>query len=98
MSFLYRVYYGDTLLDWAISLSLMLASVLVARALYWVLGFWLKRLLSKTKTTLDDLLVDMLQGPIVCIVALTGARLSLMRLHFSEGGQRAVATGYSVLL
>jgi MscS family membrane protein len=97
MSFLYRVYYGDTLLDWVISLSLVLASVLIARAVYWVLGFWLKRLLRKTKTTLDDLLVELLQGPVVCGVALTGTRLSLMRLHFSEGGQRAVATGYSVL-
>lgn len=98
MGFLSRVYYGNTLLNWVISLSLILASVLAARAVYWVVGFWVKRLTSRTKTTMDDLLVEMLQGPIVCIIALTGARLSAMRLQMSEGAQRVVGTAYSVLL
>ena len=38
MALLYRVYYGNTLLDWAIALFMVLGSVLVARALYWVIG------------------------------------------------------------
>lgn len=98
MDFLSHVYYGDTLLDWAIVFSMVLGSVLVARALYWVLGFWVKRLASRTKTTLDDLLVEVLQAPVVCLVALSGARLSLMRLHLSEDARHALSTVFSVLM
>lgn len=98
MEFFSRIYYGNTLLDWTTTLFMVLGSVLAARALYWVLGTWVKRLTLKTKTTLDDLMLQVVQGPVILLIALTGAHLSLMRLHLPEGVQSAVGHVFSVAL
>lgn len=98
MEFLARVYYGNTLRDWVTALFMMLGSVLVARALYWVLGVWAMQKAKQTKTKLDDQMVHVLQGPVLLFVALVGARLSLMRLRFSDDVQRWLGTGFSMLL
>jgi MscS family membrane protein len=98
MEFFAHVYYGNTLFDWTVTLFMMLGSALAARALYWVLGTWVKRLTMKSKTTLDDLMLQIVQGPIVLLLALTGMHLSLMRLHLPDNVRTAVGNVFSVVV
>lgn len=80
LEFLTQTYYGNPLSEWVIALLLALGAVLVARGLYWVLGNWVKRLVRRTQNQVDDVVVDIMEEPIVFLVALIGARLSLARL------------------
>lgn len=98
MELLSHVYYGNTLFDWTVALLMVLGSALAARALYWIMGSRIKRLTMKTKTTLDDIMLQVVQGPIVLLLALTGAHLSLMRLHFSDTVRAGESTVFSLAI
>ena len=69
-TFFNKEFYQNSILDWAISFGIILGAILVAKILYWITGKFVKRAASKTKSNLDDLLVDKLEEPVVYAVAL----------------------------
>jgi MscS family membrane protein len=93
-----KVFYGNTLLDWTISLFMVLGSVLLGRALYWVFGVWARQRAKKTNTQLDAQILHVLQSPALFLIAFVGARLSLARLHFSDDVQRLLSNVFSIVL
>jgi len=48
-----KSYYGNSLGSWFVTLLIIVASVFVAKFLYWISGNIIQRLTSKTKTRLD---------------------------------------------
>lgn len=85
MEILESTYYNNTLLAWATSLLIILASVLLAKFVYWIIKKFVKTATSKTKSNLDDILVDTLEEPIVVFIVLIGVTIGLNQLVFSEG-------------
>ena len=63
-----QVYWCNTLLDWALFLSMAVGAFVAGKLFYWFSGKVIKKLAEKTKTQLDDLLVDMLEEPIVLLL------------------------------
>lgn len=82
--FLSQTFYGNTIQNWLISLGILTGSILIAKILYWVIGKYVKRLTEKTKSGLDDLLVDKLEEPVVYGLVILGFYLAFQRLHFTE--------------
>ena len=78
-------FYGNDLQQWAISLLIILAAVVAGKLLYWFFGNVVKKLTQKTKSKLDDILVDMLEEPIVFAITIVGIWLGLERLSLSPG-------------
>ena len=68
LSFWDKVYYGNEVSDWAFFLLIILGSAIVAKLFYWVSGKVVKKLTAKTKTKLDDIMVDMVEEPIVLAI------------------------------
>lgn len=64
-SFLDRFYYDNTVLNWLVFFGIILGSIIAAKMFYWFSKTVIKKLTEKTKTKLDDILVDMLEEPIV---------------------------------
>jgi len=85
MEFLNQTFYGNTLKEWAISLGILLAAIVVAKICYWLIGKYVKKITAKTKTNLDDLLVDKLEEPIVYAIGILGFFWGFQRLTFGEG-------------
>ena len=83
-----RSYYGNSVLDWLSALVIIVAAVLLGKALYWVFGNVVKRLTRKTKTRLDDLIVDMIEEPIVLVITLTGIWYALNTLVLHDRVER----------
>lgn len=79
------VYYNNTSQRWIETLLIILGCVIVGKFLYLLLSKFLKALTSKTKSKLDDILVDMLEEPIVFAIVLTGIWYAFDRLIFTEG-------------
>lgn len=79
-TFFNKEFYQNSILDWAISFGIILGAILVAKILYWITGKFVKRAASKTKSNLDDLLVDKLEEPVVYAVALIGFFWAITRL------------------
>jgi MscS family membrane protein len=65
MEFWETEYYGNTILDYTISLGIILGIVIAAKLLYWLSKNVIKKMTQKTKTNLDDIIVDMVEEPVV---------------------------------
>ncbi len=83
-SILTRTYYGNTVLQWLTAFLIIVCAVVVGRVIYWVIGKTVKRMAAKTRTHLDDILVDMLEEPIVLAVVIGGVWYGLIMLTMSE--------------
>jgi MscS family membrane protein len=95
--FLQKIY-GDTIKDWIISLVIILASILAGKILYWFSGKVLKKLTAKTKSNLDDIIIDMLEEPMVAAIILAGFWFSVDRLHLSPGFDKGISLVYKILI
>lgn len=81
--FLSQEFYGNSLQNWAISIGIIVASILIAKILYWVIGKYVKAITAKTKSGLDDILVDQLEEPIVYGLVIIAFYWAFQRLSFT---------------
>lgn len=72
-----QIYYGNTLLEWAVALGIALGAFVVGKIVYWISGGILRRLTARTETKIDDVIIDMLDEPLVLIVAAFGLRIAV---------------------
>ena len=79
-----NTYYGNTVLEWLTALIIILAAVVVGKFLYWVSGNLIRRLTSKTKTALDDTILDMVEEPVVLLLTIAGTWYGLSTLALPE--------------
>ncbi|MCB2207603.1 MAG: mechanosensitive ion channel family protein [Bacteroidetes bacterium] len=84
MEFFERQFYHNTVADWAISLLIIIGAVVVTKLLVWFLKNIVKKLSAKSKTKIDDLIVDMLEEPLIYIIALGGVWFAVQRLTFTD--------------
>jgi len=84
MEFFERQFYNNTISDWAISLLIIIGAVVVTKLLIWFIKNIVKKLSAKSKTKIDDLIVDMLEEPLIYIIALGGVWFAVNRLTFTD--------------
>ena len=65
MEFLSEIYYGNTLTDWCIAFAILLGSFIITKLFYWVFSNVIKKITVRTKSTVDDVLVNKLEKPII---------------------------------
>ncbi len=83
--FLTKTFYGNTIAEWLVSLLIIVGSFILAKALFWVSSNIVKKFTKKTKSQLDDIIVDKVEEPIVMAVILGGFWFGLEYLNLSEG-------------
>lgn len=84
MTMLDNSYLGNTLQQWIISLLIVLAAIIAGKIIYWIFGNVVKKLTAKTKTKLDDIIVDMIEEPIVFALTLLGIYIGVTLLVLPE--------------
>ena len=77
-------YYDNTISEWGTSLLIVAVALVAGKALYWLFGSVVKAFTAKTKTKLDDILIDMIEEPIVFAITVGGVWYGLNRLNLSE--------------
>ena len=80
-----KVYYGNTVGDWLFALALVVAALIVGKVVYWFFKNILRRVTAKSKTRFDDIILDMIEEPIVVIVTVLGFWYAVNRLTLGEG-------------
>lgn len=83
-NFISDITYHNTLEDWLISAAIIAGVIVLAKAVYWLFKIGLKQITSRTATTLDDLILERMQRPVLLMIVLLGTRYALERLHFTE--------------
>ena len=79
--------FGIALLDWGITAGLIIVSIIGAKVIFWLLSKVVSKLAKKTKSQLDDLLIDLLEKPIAYILGSVGIWKSIDWLQLGETGQ-----------
>ena len=82
--FLKSKFYGNSILSWCIALGILIISFVLVKVLYWVFSNIIRRLTSKTKTNLDDVLIDKLEKPLTYLLIILGYWISIHYLSFSK--------------
>jgi MscS family membrane protein len=95
-----KLYYGNTIQQWAIALGIIIGSMIAAKLAYWVMKNVVGKLTAKTKTRLDDILVDMFEEPAMFAVVIAGVRFGLGTLHVGDDAKVwiAAATQFLIIL
>ena len=96
--FLAREFYNNTVLDWGITLLIILGSVIAGKILYWIFGNVIKKITGKTKTKIDDIIVDMIEEPVVLALTIVGLWYGLHRLEFTDGMYDFMGKVYHILI
>jgi len=95
--FLEREFYYNTISEWAIALGILLASFILAKLIYWIFGNVIKKLTEKTKSRIDDVVVDTLQQPVVFGLTIFGLWYGIHQLMFPENINTWINNVYHVL-
>ena len=82
LEFLAQTYYGNPLLSWIYFFATIIIFVLVTKTIiYFTKGFG-RRITSKIKGNIDDVLLDLLEEPIAAMVTLVGIYIGYQFLTF----------------
>ena len=91
-----KSYYGNTVQDWLIALLIVLGAVLVGKLLYWAFRGIAQKITVRTKTKLDDILVDTIKKPVSLVATLLGVWYGAETLTFSETVQSGISQVFEI--
>ena len=93
-----QTYYGNNLLDWFIALVIIVLSIALGKVVYWVFSRVIRVFTARSKTKLDDIIVDMIEEPAVFLVVVIGIWFALSILVLPEGLTTLIANAYQVII
>ena len=96
--FLSTEFYNNTITDWGASLLIILGSIIAGKIIYWFFGSVVKKITTKTKTKIDDIIADMIGEPIILALAIISMWFGLHRLEFSDDAVSFMTNVYHVLI
>ena len=73
----------NTVKDWGIALGIVLGSFIATKIMYWIIANVVKNLTKKTKTNLDDVLIETLEKPIIYSILIWGYWIAIHYLDLS---------------
>lgn len=72
---------GNPLWNWLMALGWALGAYMAGKVLYWLTSNLLRRAASRTATRLDDILISVLNKPVVVLASLVGSYLAYHQLE-----------------
>lgn len=86
----------NTVTHYVIAALFLVGSVLLRRAVTNIIFHYLKKLASKTETTLDDKLFPAMEAPVAAFISITGIFSALKVLKLSENADQYLGAGSTV--
>jgi MscS family membrane protein len=93
-----KTYYANTISQWLLVLIYIFSALLIGKVLYWFSSNIIKKLTSKTKTKLDDIIIDMVEEPLIFGLIVFGMWLGIQKLVLSETALTWVWNVFQVLI
>jgi MscS family membrane protein len=96
--FLAKTFYNNTIEQWSKALITALLAILFAKIIYWIISRVSKKLVSKTKGKLDDILVRSLEQPVIVGVAMWGFSIGYQFLTFQGSVEKYIEKAFFLAL
>ncbi|MFT5823231.1 MAG: MscS family membrane protein [Crocinitomix sp.] len=82
-----KLYYGNTIEQYLIAFGIILAAIIGGKLLYWVSKRFISKLTARSKSKLDDIIVDKIEEPVVFALVLGVSWWALSsKLNYSDDG------------
>ena len=78
-------FYGNTIFEWLIAGVIITSGFFLAKLVYWIFKNIIRKLTKKTKSDIDDLLIDNIEEPFVFAIIIYSFWMSTQYLNLSEG-------------
>ncbi|MFC2162291.1 mechanosensitive ion channel family protein [Candidatus Altiarchaeota archaeon] len=85
--FVSKTFFGNTIFEYFIALGIVLASILVGKIAYYIINRHAKKIVKKTKTNLDDLLIDAIEEPLIIFLFAVGLLISVKSINIPSSLQ-----------
>ena len=86
MEFLDYQFLGNSIEVWAVALVIIIGTFVATKMVYWVLSNILRKVTAKTKTNLDDVLIDKLEKPIRYSILIIGYWIAIHYIYIENEG------------
>jgi MscS family membrane protein len=96
--FLKRVLLGNELWKYVFSLIYIFLAFYVSKLLDYLTRVWLKKLATRTETKFDDLLLELLNGPVKVVAFIIFLRIGLDVFEWPDLVQKILAKGFTVVV
>lgn len=83
--FFEKAFYGNTIGEWALAFIVFITSMLLSKLVYYLITKLVKQFTKRTKSKLDDIVIDKLEEPLVFAIIITGIWYGLSFLTLPEG-------------
>ena len=87
----------NTTISIIVSILILVGAIVIGKLLYWLIGTFAKSLAARTKSGLDDILIDKLEEPIIYGIVILGFYWGFTRLHFNESVDSFFANVFIIL-
>lgn len=98
LEFFQKEFYWNTVGEWLIALAIIMGSILLGKVVFWVLSTIVKKFTDKTKTRIDDIILDMVEEPVAFAVSLLGIWYGLDSLNLPDAGHIWINRIYYLLI
>ena len=98
IQFFENEFYHNTAFEWIFSIGIIAITIVFSRLLFWIFNRIAKRLAKRTKTQLDDILIDKLEEPFILGVIIIGAWWGIETLHLPGGVQNFANNMFHILI
>lgn len=82
-AFFSKEFYGNTISEWLVALFIILGTLILGRIIYWFFTKILRVFTEKTKTKLDDIIIDKIEEPIVVGIVIAGSWYGVSLLNMT---------------
>ncbi|MDG1332663.1 MAG: mechanosensitive ion channel family protein [Crocinitomicaceae bacterium] len=94
---LFKMLGQNTLISVLASVGILISAIVIGKILYWAIGKFVKTFAAKTKTGLDDILVDKLEEPVVYGIVILGFYWAFNRLRFNDSVDSFFANVFMII-
>jgi len=98
LPFLKWTFWGNELWKYLFSLVYIFLAFYISKLLDYLTRVWLKRWAEKTKTKFDDLLLELLNGPVKVVAFMIFLRIGLDVFDWPTMVQKVLAKGFTVVV
>ena len=98
MDFFSKTFYNNTIGHWTIALLIIVGTVILAKLLYLIIGKFVLTLTKRTKSKLDDIVVEKMKDPVVFLLVLTGIYYAITTLTLPDWATDVTHKAYYFLL
>ena len=93
-----QTYYQNTLQAWLIAATIIVGSIVFGKMIYWIFSRVVRAFTSRSETRLDDILIDMIEEPVVFMIIASGIWFGLETLALPARLEAAVGNSYHVIV